>query len=156
MEIPNESFCLLGCSYTLAPNVEWIDISNNLLQTFNATSSGATKIKYLDLRGNVDIKGLSDLYTSSGTAVNQSEAMMTGKDETVTIKSFGDNSPIQITVLPSYANECGITATDLVELGGAKSANQWCNTTRLSFVNLGISSLSSVYGKLKNLRELDL
>ncbi|MCB9805250.1 hypothetical protein H6769_06655 [Candidatus Peribacteria bacterium] len=140
----------------MAPNIEWIDISNNLLQTFNATSSGATKIKYLDLRGNTNIKSLSDLYTSSGTTLTQSERMMTVNEETVTIKSSSDGSPIQIIIVPSYANECGITAADLAELGGGKSANQWCNTTKLSFVNLGISSLSSVYGKLKNLRELDL
>jgi hypothetical protein len=149
MRIPSEGGCFIFCYYTLAPNIEWIDISNNLLQTFNATSSGATKIKYLDLRGNTNIKSLSDLYTSSGTVVTQSEAMMTAKDETVTIKSLGDGSPLQITVLPSYANECGITESDLQEIKTIPafqwykdySANKWCSMDKLSLVNRGIPYL---------------
>ena len=38
MRIPSEGGCFIFCYYTLAPNIEWIDISNNITTTITLIS----------------------------------------------------------------------------------------------------------------------
>jgi Leucine-rich repeat (LRR) protein len=156
--------CYIYCWFPVLLNLEQLDISNNRVSSFALTGSQIPKLKYLDLSSNTGAKSLSDLYVSSGSALTKIEAMMTTNDETVTIKSLGDGSPLQITVLPSYANECGITESDLQEIKTIPafqwywnySANKWCSMDKLSLVNHGIPYLPEWFWKLKNLTELDL
>lgn len=56
-----------------ASNIESLDLSHNSIASFVLTGSQTPKLKYLDLRSNTGAKSLSELYTSSGTAITQSE-----------------------------------------------------------------------------------